>query len=147
MNTERYSVYQNKDGRFRAYDKETKKIVSYPRIIMEEVLGRPLLPNEQVHHKDENPENNDPNNLIVLTEVEHKRLHNKKYYNREMICANCGETFIWTDHRQSLYFGNANRERNKDRIQFGPFCSKSCTGYFTRMVQLGRTIKPIIFED
>jgi hypothetical protein len=29
-----------------------------------------------VHHKDENPTNNDPSNLAVMTRSEHTRLHN-----------------------------------------------------------------------
>lgn len=148
INTERYSVTQNKDGRFRAYDKETGKVISYPRIIMEDVLGRPLRPDEQVHHKDENPENNDPDNLVVLTETEHKRLHNKKYYDKEMICPYCGKTFIWKAEKQSgFYHDNYKRKERMNRPVRGPFCSKSCTGSFTRMLQLGITIKPIIFED
>ena len=40
------SVYTCKDGRTRAYIKETKKVVSYPRLIMEEKLGRELSPDE-----------------------------------------------------------------------------------------------------
>ena len=59
------SVYTNKDGRVRAYNKTTKKVTSYPRIVMEEKLGRKLLPDEQVHHKDKNPLNNDPDNLEI----------------------------------------------------------------------------------
>jgi len=30
-----------------------------------------------IHHKDRNPENNDPRNLRVLTEKEHQDLHAK----------------------------------------------------------------------
>ncbi len=34
-----------------------------------------LPPNLQVHHEDHNPVNNDPGNLVVLTEAEHHRHH------------------------------------------------------------------------
>ena len=60
------SVYTCKDGRTRAYIKETKKVVSYPRLLMEEKLGRELNPDEQIHHIDENPLNNDINNLEIM---------------------------------------------------------------------------------
>ena len=53
INKSRYNIYYNSDGRVRCYDKETKKVVSYPRILMEEKLGIPLEPYEQVHHIDE----------------------------------------------------------------------------------------------
>lgn len=46
------------------------------RQLMEEILGRKLLRNEVVHHKDEDPTNNDPDNLEVMTRSEHIRLHN-----------------------------------------------------------------------
>lgn len=35
------------------------------RLIAEKVLGRYLLESEVVHHKDDNPANNDPGNLVV----------------------------------------------------------------------------------
>lgn len=36
------------------------------RLVMEQQLGRPLLPNEVVHHKDENKQNNAPENLQIF---------------------------------------------------------------------------------
>ena len=44
-------------------------------VIMEEVLGRPLQPNEVVHHKDGDKKNNSPDNLEVIDRAEHSRLH------------------------------------------------------------------------
>lgn len=37
------------------------------RLLMEKKLGRYLLPDEVVHHKDENPKNNHPSNLEVYS--------------------------------------------------------------------------------
>lgn len=54
---------------------------------MEDYLQRPLLKTEEVHHKDENPENNDISNLEVLNKNEHLKLHgekNKKYFNKSL---------------------------------------------------------------
>lgn len=45
---------------------------------MEEHLGRKLESWEHVHHKDENPRNNDLSNLEVLTATEHVLLHMSK---------------------------------------------------------------------
>lgn len=44
-------------------------------LVVETKLGRKLLPDEQVHHKDENKLNNHPDNLEVLTNSEHQKLH------------------------------------------------------------------------
>lgn len=46
------------------------------RAVAEEKLGRALLPGEIAHHKDENKQNNDPDNIEVLpSQAEHARLH------------------------------------------------------------------------
>lgn len=49
-------------------------------VIMEEHIGRKLLPNECVHHIDRNRRNNDLKNLRLMTKVEHARLHAKENY-------------------------------------------------------------------
>ena len=48
------------------------------RVIAEQMLGRPLEKGEIVHHIDGNKRNNDPSNLMVMTQSEHCRLHFKK---------------------------------------------------------------------
>jgi hypothetical protein len=44
-------------------------------LVAEAMIGRFLLPDEVVHHKDRNRANNDPSNLQVMTRIEHSRLH------------------------------------------------------------------------
>jgi len=53
------------------------------RQLMERLLGRRLAYNEVVHHKDENPLNNDPSNLEVIYRGDHARLHNVGKTNAE----------------------------------------------------------------
>jgi hypothetical protein len=76
-------------------------------IIAEEKLGRYLLPEEVVHHRDLNKLNNNPNNLMIFaSNSDHSRFHangcdestlslneNGVYVceKREYICIDCGE--------------------------------------------------------
>lgn len=125
------TVYTNRDGRTRAYVKDTKKVVSYPRLLLEEKLGRSLDPKEQVHHIDGNPLNNDIANLEVFILGEHQRHHSTKYFDREVACGWCGKTFVWTAVQQRNHAGNMSR-----REESPPFCSKSCSGSYGRYKQL-----------
>lgn len=45
------------------------------RVIAEKVLGRKLKSTEDVHHKDEDPLNDEPDNLQVCTHSEHRSIH------------------------------------------------------------------------
>lgn len=48
------------------------------RFVAEQKIGRCLLRGEIVHHKDGDCRNNDPDNLEVMTQSEHAKLHFKK---------------------------------------------------------------------
>ena len=49
------------------------------RVVMEQMIGRPLEDGEVVHHKDGDILNNDPKNLELLpSQAEHARIHSTK---------------------------------------------------------------------
>lgn len=133
-----YTVYECKDGRTRVYEKHTHKVTSYPRMIMEEYLGRPLSPDEDVHHIDQNPANNSIDNLMVLKKTDHLKQHAVKYVDCDMVCPICGKTFVWSALSQRRSHQNRNRKDRINRNCIGPFCSKKCAGTGSRIEQLIR---------
>lgn len=50
-----------------------RKLLS--RLLMEKQLGRKLTPEEEVHHKDGNHQNDDPDNLEVKLRGDHTKFH------------------------------------------------------------------------
>lgn len=128
-------TYNCKDGRVRARvadDNNNSFVLSYPRILMEEKLGRPLEPYEDVHHIDGNPLNNDLSNLAVIAHGEHQRIH-RKYRDTIATCAMCGKEFEWPAQSQRDFYSNLRR-----RTQAGPFCSKRCVGLYGKQEQIRR---------
>lgn len=53
----------------------SEKGIARHRQISEIILGRQLTDDEVVHHIDENPQNNDPKNLLIMYREDHIRLH------------------------------------------------------------------------
>lgn len=119
-----YGPYLCKDGRLRLvlYDGENRKTLSYPKYLMELHLGRKLLDNEEVHHIDENPINNDISNLEVKDGGQHSRDHFKNTDIEILECKWCG--CIFEAGGKKLKSLMDSRRKGK----FGPFCSRSCAG-------------------
>ena len=126
LNNSRYKVYECKDGRMRVYDKETKKVRSYPRLISE-LNGSELPDDSDVHHKDGNPLNNDPDNLEVIPHGTHQRIHSQKYIDEITTCEYCKRRFLWKAISQRNFYNNKNRRPG----MAGPFCSKKCSGLYS----------------
>lgn len=135
---ENVTVYTCKDGRTRAYDKTTKKVVSYPKLLMEQTIGRKLEADEEVHHIDGNPLNNNMSNLEIRLHGEHQKEHGTKYFDKEVECAWCRKIFIWTGLRQRQHYSNFNRTGRSKEMIGKPFCSKECIGKYGRKIQLSK---------
>ena len=135
------SIYKCKDGRERVYVKETKKVMSYPKYLIEKELGRQLLPWEEVHHKDENPLNNDLGNLEVRLHGEHQADHSTKFHDTIAVCGWCGKEFLWTAVKQRNFYKN---RRYDDTYSETPFCSRQCSGYYGQRFRAER--QKILYE-
>jgi len=64
------------DGKY-VYVSKLGQEIELHRYVMEKILGRKLLPTEIIHHRDENPRNNDPDNLELHTRATHAAQHSR----------------------------------------------------------------------
>jgi hypothetical protein len=87
-------------------------IVFEHRWLVEQYFGRPLLPEERVHHIDKNPSNNIISNFILLSSNEEHCIVHSTSYGHTHPCEWCG------------------KETHNDH-----FCSKECTGIAHRRVE------------
>ena len=69
--------YQLNSWGYKMVTHNGKKVYEH-RLVMEQHLGRSLLPGEEVHHKDGNKLNNSIENLEILSMIEHKKKHRDK---------------------------------------------------------------------
>ena len=129
-------LYNNrKDGRtmFQYIDEDGKhRIRSYPRILMEEKLGRPLRPDEDVHHIDGDKTNNSIENLEIIPHGVHQKLHNPpKYHDMKVKCCICGKEFIYTTKQVGWYIRDKRIGRRR-----GITCSRKCAYKFGMLEQV-----------
>jgi len=113
--------YKRPDGRQHmivTFPDGAKSTISYPKYHIECKLGRLLEFNEIVHHIDEDPTNDSPDNFEVKDRVSHGKGHHSKYTDGDVDCFSCAEPVWLTAKQQS----NLGRERNRGKR--GPFCKK-----------------------
>lgn len=127
-----YGPYTNNEGRKYVTFADGKRRFSmfYSRFLMQEHLGRLLTKDEEVDHMDEDVTNDSIDNLLVLSVKEHRALHHAiglKTYDFE--CHNCSKKIILT--RRQLTYLTGSRKRG----QTGPFCSKRCSGLYSKHFQ------------
>lgn len=98
--------------------RNSKGLYPLHRVLMENKLGRILDKNEVVHHKDEDKNNNDINNLEVVSRSKHSCMHAPIIENIKLKCFYCEEYFYLKPHLARL------RLKRSDK----PCCSRSCSG-------------------
>lgn len=125
-----YGPYLRKDGRKHiviAHDNGVKQTKSYPRYLLEQHIGRELLPTETVDHinndfTDDRIENLQILSLCANVQKEMNRPERtKEYYS--FICPCCGTKAV-----KPLSNVKGNLKKGKS----GPYCSRKCAGTFTR---------------
>lgn len=98
----------------------------YPlhRVLLEVKLGRPLADTEEVHHINENKDDNSIDNLMVVSKAAHAALHRNKDAppSVQVRCA-CGKVFQMKPFVFRLRAG-----RNKSGKVF---CSRACGQRFS----------------
>jgi hypothetical protein len=133
-----YGPYIRKDNRkhiIAIFPNNKRKTISYPKYLIEKLIGKFLKENEIIHHKNENIFDNKLNNLIILNRNYHSSLHAKKYpEQKEFNCIFCYKNIIL--NRKQLIRLQGNRRRNKN----GPFCSKLCSGKYGIIIQNNKKI-------
>ena len=139
-------VYKCKDNRMRMVivdDDGKHTSVSYPRFLMEQFLGRSLAENEDVHHKDGNPLNNDLNNLELIEHGIHQKEHSQKYMDTEEKCMICGKPFIMTAHKWSKFFVDIRRDRARILTCSRSCASKASSGCYKFLYDLDDRLKQV----
>ena len=121
-NVKVYGPYTRKDGRQHVvlYKDGVRKTVSYPKYLLEQKLGRSLLPNETCDHIDNDYTNNCLDNLQVLTRADNARkgMELRSAELGHFTCPVCNSSFT---RRMSRV--RHNPKKNKS----GPYCSCSCS--------------------
>lgn len=103
------------------------KSVLLHRKIIEEKLGRKLLPHEVVHHINGNKTDNKVKNLRLMDKKDHTKLHHKISEIINIFCCNCNKEIII---RKKFY------EWRKIHGQKSFFCSRECVKeYFSNSDQ------------
>lgn len=108
--------------------RNSKGLYPLHRVLMENKLKRFLEANEEVHHRDEDKRNDDPENLIVLTKSQHSKEHHPVMDDVVLNCK-CGKSFSIKPHRLRVRL-KANKTGNV-------CCSRQCAALFSHQPTKG----------
>lgn len=122
-----YGPYLRKDGRKHVViikDDGSRQTKSYPRLLLEQHLGRELTIDETVDHIDNDFTNDSIDNLQILSLSDNAKkqaaLLEREVY--EFDCPNCGtKAFKFMNQIQG----------NWKKGKTGPYCSRKCAGQYT----------------
>lgn len=105
--------------------RNSKGLYPLHRVLVENKLGRLLAPNEEVHHIDENKQNDDPENLEVKTKAEHCGYHRRtRIPDPVKVTCPCGKEFKLIP---SIF------RRRMSLVKTGKiYCSHRCSGKLSR---------------
>lgn len=127
-----YGPYARPDGRAIVIvvdDNGSRRTVSYPKWILEQHLGKVLDKDERtVDHIDRDHNNNDINNLRIVPRAQHSKDDTRRVKLIKLRCSLCDKEFERSPRLM--------RDKNKKGV-CGNFCSRQCSGRYSRRVQLG----------
>ena len=110
------------------YEDGSNRKLLYSRYLVEQNIGRQLLPKEEVDHINRDKTDDRLENLKITAKDKHAALDHIKVKTVEIVCALCGNTA----QRNARHM-----HHNAKQGKAGPFCSKSCAGKYSRAVQMG----------
>lgn len=109
----------------------SKRFVSYPKFLVEALLGRILHPaNETIDHINGDFHNNSWENLRIIDYPTHAKQDKSRQEKALVYCIWCGA---------SLYRLPKLLKAARRRNHAGPFCSKRCSGKYSSDLMYGRS--------
>lgn len=107
-------------------NRTTTQLVS--RITVEVSIGRRLMKDEVVHHRDEDVTNDCLDNLEILSRESHARGHSIKLAELSSKCVWCSAPMVLSKNQMRPI---------EQRRKSGPFCSRKCSGEYGASLQGG----------
>lgn len=123
-----YGPYKGQKGRKHViliYDDGSRKTISYAKFIWESVNGT-IPTGYEVDHINNDLTDDRIENLQLLSKSDNIRKAKKPVKVYKGVCSVCN-----TEFERNL----CQVERNLRKTRAGPFCSRSCAGYYNAMMQ------------